>query len=57
LNPTNEIGLRVGLPEFHLDPQLARAVTNHPLDVQQRCMAIDLRFPLAEQVQIRAIEE
>ena len=56
LNPSHQLPFYIGLTELDLRTQGRRPLPNHPLDVLQRDLAINSRLALAEQIQIRTIE-
>src|SRR3989442_13116174 len=47
----------VGLHRAHRMPELPRPRDDHLLQLGERRLSVDLRLPLAEQVQVRAVEE
>src|SRR2546425_12437611 len=57
LNPSDKLAFKIGLPEIDFSPSLARPSAYHRLDVGQRCPAINLRFPLAKQVQDGTVQD
>ena len=57
LNPTDQFAFQIGLPKIDLHLQLAGALAHFGLNVRQSGAAINLRLALAEQVQIRTVQE
>ena len=57
LDPVNQFALLIGLPKLDRHLQLDRAGTDFGFNVGQGGVSIHLRLPLAEQVQVRAVEE
>src|SRR5207237_1327191 len=49
--------LMVGVHRAHSMPELPRPRDDHLLQLGERRLSVDLRLPLAEQVQVRAVEE
>src|SRR5260370_20193129 len=57
LNPIDQLALDIGLPEFNFRFELLGPFTDPGFDVRQRCPSIDLWLPLAEEIEVGAVEE
>ena len=57
LNPSHQFAFQICLPEIDRCSLLACHLADHLLDVRQRGPAIDFRFTLSEQVEIRSIQD
>ena len=57
LDPSDQLSFEVGLSELDLGSRLERLFPDLSLDFSQSGMAVNLWLPLAEQVQVRPVEE
>ena len=57
LNPIDQLALDIRLPEFNFRFELRGPFTDPGLDVRQCRPPINLRLPLAEEVEVGAVEE
>lgn len=55
LNPTDEFSFEIGLAELNFHSKITRPLADHGFDIRQRGSAINLRLPLAEEVEIGAV--
>src|ERR1700691_6681094 len=57
LNPTNDLALVIGWPEYQSKSVPFRRCTTELLDVAKRGAAIKLRLARAKQIEIRSVED
>ena len=57
LYPGYQFAFQIGLPELHFRLEGTRPFPDHPLDIRKRRVAINVRFTMAQQVQVWTIEE
>ena len=57
VNPIDDFVFAVALMEAQFEPELVRQGAAVPLHVGERFVAVDVRLPLAEQVQVGAVED
>src|SRR5882724_4282141 len=57
LYPSHQLAFEVGLVKLDSDLELRRTISHFALDVSQGGTAIDLGFPLAEEVQVGPVQK
>jgi hypothetical protein len=56
MDEIDEFTLAVGLPAYGLNAETAGGVAAECLDIGELVVAVNLRFPRAKKVQVRAVE-
>ena len=56
VNPVDEFALAIALPEDYIPASFARSCTHRLFDISERLTAIDFRLPLAQEIEIGAVQ-
>src|SRR5262245_24389191 len=57
LNPSDEFAFHIGLTELHFGSELGGSLPNPGLNIRESRSTVSLRFPLAQKIQVRSVQE